>query len=455
MFDQSTIPYYNLYFSDTWRMKPTFTLTYGLGYTIEMPPSEKNGKQVEVTDSSGTPIVASEYLASRKSAALAGSTFDPIIGFATVKNVTGGFSHDYPYRPYYGGLSPRVSAAWNPKFRDGIMNKVFGDGKTVIRGGYGRVYARLNGVALVLIPLLGTGLGQAVACTGITISGQCLGNGGTTPATNWRIGTDGLTGPLPAISNTLPQPYLPGVGANAATGAGFVLDPDFRPARTENFNVSIQRELSSKVLFEVGYIGRIIRNEFQQIDLDAVPHMTTLGGQTFSAAYAQAFFALNAGGTPAAQPFFEAALGGANSAFCKGFGSCTAAIAKNSTMSGQIINTQVYDFWATLNNTPGWTLGRTMPSSSLAASGGSTSGQTAGTFTNTSAGYGNYNAAYVSLSMRDFKGVTLRTNVTYGRALGTGAQVQATSSYTAVDPWNLSSMYGPQFYDYKFVTVAS
>ena len=49
---QSTIPYYNAYFSDTWHMKPTFTLTYGLGWTLEMPPVEKNGKQVELVDSS-------------------------------------------------------------------------------------------------------------------------------------------------------------------------------------------------------------------------------------------------------------------------------------------------------------------------------------------------------------------------------------------------------------------
>ncbi len=28
-------------------MKPTFTLTYGLGWTLEMPPVEKDGKQVE------------------------------------------------------------------------------------------------------------------------------------------------------------------------------------------------------------------------------------------------------------------------------------------------------------------------------------------------------------------------------------------------------------------------
>ena len=33
-----------------------------------------------------------------------------------------------------------------------------------MRGGYGRIYGRLNGVDLVLVPLLGTGLIQAVQC---------------------------------------------------------------------------------------------------------------------------------------------------------------------------------------------------------------------------------------------------------------------------------------------------
>ncbi|MEI4861384.1 hypothetical protein Q8G41_27735, partial [Klebsiella pneumoniae] len=50
-FDQSTIPYYNVYFSDSWHMKPSLTVTYGLGYTLEMPPTETNGKQVLLVNS--------------------------------------------------------------------------------------------------------------------------------------------------------------------------------------------------------------------------------------------------------------------------------------------------------------------------------------------------------------------------------------------------------------------
>ena len=76
-FDQSTIPYYNVYFSDTWHMKPTFTLTYGLGWTLEMPPVEKDGKQVEFVDQSDQPIDVQGYMAARKRAALLGQVFNP------------------------------------------------------------------------------------------------------------------------------------------------------------------------------------------------------------------------------------------------------------------------------------------------------------------------------------------------------------------------------------------
>ena len=40
MFDKSTINFYNLYITDSWHIKPTLTLTYGLGYQVEMPPVE-------------------------------------------------------------------------------------------------------------------------------------------------------------------------------------------------------------------------------------------------------------------------------------------------------------------------------------------------------------------------------------------------------------------------------
>src|SRR5258708_23903935 len=37
---------YNVYFSDIWHLRSDFTLTYGLGYHLEMPPHEADAKQV-------------------------------------------------------------------------------------------------------------------------------------------------------------------------------------------------------------------------------------------------------------------------------------------------------------------------------------------------------------------------------------------------------------------------
>src|SRR5262249_22273024 len=158
------------------------------------------------------------------------------------------------------------------------------------------------------------------------------------------------------VSQTLAQPYLPGVGGNAGASDVTAIDPKYRPERTDNLTVSLQRQLSKTQTLEVGYIGRIIRNELEPINLDSVPYMTTLGEQPFANRFPQANFAVNGGGVPAAQPFFEAALGGPSAGYCPGYANCTAAVAaKNATA---IKNTAVSDLWTALTKAQGWTLGR-------------------------------------------------------------------------------------------------
>src|SRR5438270_5200592 len=223
------------------------------------------------------------------------------------------------------------------------------------------------------------------------------------------------------------------------------LDLNCRPERTDNFTFSIQRAIGTKMTVEAGYIGRIIRNEQQEINIDAVPYMTTLNGQSFAQAFANTYFAVNAGGTPAAQPFFEAALGGAGSAYCTGSVNCTAAVAtKNATA---IKNTAVSDLWTALYKAPSWTLGRSMISQALP---GQAISQGNSYNTTTSLGYGNYNALFVTARLRDFHGVTATSNFTWGRALGTGTLGQANSSNTALDVWNMQANYGVNNFDIKF-----
>src|SRR5580698_2378826 len=283
-FDKSTIPYYNVYFSDTWHMKPTFTLTYGLGWTLEMPPVEQNGKQVDLVDSSDQVISGAAYLDARKRAALQGQNYNPEIGFALLGNTANG--PKYPYNPFYGSFSPRIAAAWSPHFdSDSVAGKLFGHEDTVVRVGYGRIFGRLNGVNLVLVPLLGPGLLQPTQCVTGLSNGSCGAVGSNTAATAFRIGVDGSTAPLQPASATLPQPYYPGVnGISAATASA--LDPNFRPNEVDSINLTVQRQLSRRVILEVGYIGRKITHEYQPINLNAVPYMMTQGGQQFAQDYA-------------------------------------------------------------------------------------------------------------------------------------------------------------------------
>jgi hypothetical protein len=152
----SVIPYYNTYFADTWHIKPSVTLSYGLSYQLEMPPHEDNSKQVSMVYQDGSQVDAANYMAQRIKAALAGSVYNPTLGFATVNNV--GAGQKYPYNPFYGGFSPRFSIAWNPKYNDGILHTLLGSNSTVLRVGYGRLFGRLNGVNQLLVPLLPPGL---------------------------------------------------------------------------------------------------------------------------------------------------------------------------------------------------------------------------------------------------------------------------------------------------------
>jgi len=476
--DKSTIPFYNVYFSDTWHMKPTFSLTYGLGWTLEMPPTEASGKQVELVDSTDQPIGAEAYLGARKRAALQGQAYNPEIGFALVGNTENGLK--YPYNPFYGSFSPRIAAAWSPHFdSDSAMGKIFGHEDTVVRAGYGRIFGRLNGVDLVLVPLLGTGLIQPVqninplATTGTV---ACTGGAASCPGNAFRIGTDGLAGgvfsaPLPTPTATLPQPFFPGYNGNISAATASSLDPNFRPNQVDSVDFTIQRQVARKVTLEFGYIGRRITHEYQPININSVPHMMTINNQKFSNAYTNVVLqycggvqglggggcAKNAGSVQP-QPFFEKAM---NPKYCvDAMGNpttCTAAVVRNE--GGNIAGQSVWSMWSDLDGGAGcpacagagFVFGNTMMNSTNVAAGATGPQMTSGPAINASLGYGNYNAGFASVKMADWRGLTMQSNFTYSKALGTGAVVQASSSYTPDDPYNLGTMYGTQLFDRKFV----
>ena len=505
-FDKSKIPYYNVYFSDTWHMKPSFTLTYGLGWALEMPPVEEQGKQAELVDAANQPIATDAFLTNVRKAALAGQVFNPEMGFALVGNTANGLK--YPYNPYYGEFSPRVAVAWNPKFdSESLGGKIFGHDNTVIRGGYGRNYGRTNGVVQVLVPLLGLGLEQPVACRTNLASVGSPGNWSCAPggtfSNGFRVGstvssTGGPTVPLVSnVSQTLPQPVYPGFNSTFSSDPEG-LDPNFRANAIDSFDFTVQRQVSRRVNLEVGYIGRRITHEYQPVELNPVPYMMTLGGQQFKQAYANVVMQYCGGvaglagggcggsalptpgpgpnpGAVTPQPFFETALAGTG--YCTGFVNCTQAVVANegANGSGNLTNAQVWGIWSDLDTGVGCPGGlgtctpvngssggafafpRSLQSTPIPATcnGTTTIGcagsYTSGAYQNASIGYANYNAAFVSVKMADWRGLTMQSNFTWSKALGLGAQAQSSSVLTALDPFNLKEQYGRQAWDRKFI----
>ena len=257
----------------------------------------------------------------------------------------------------------------------------------------------------------------------------------------------------------------------------------------DSFDFTIQRQLSRRVTLELGYIGRRITHEYLPLDINAVPYMMTLGGQSFANAYKNLVLqycggvaGLGGGGcagasptvaTPVtAQPFFETALGGTSSPYCKGFSSCTQAVVFNEGISygpgcpgsscapvnpnatTNLTNALVWDLWSDLDNGP-FNFPRTMMNTPIPASispvYGGNGQMSSGIALNASVGRGNYNAGFASIKIADWHGLTAQSNFTWSKALGEGAFVQATSEYTAEDVFNLKQMYGRQGYDRKYV----
>jgi hypothetical protein len=455
----TSIPYYNLYATDTWRVKPSFTVTYGLSYAIEMPPSERYGNQVMWVDQNSSPIKAMSFLAQRGAAATSGQTFNPETGFALVKNVAG--HRSYPYDPYYGAVSPRVALAWNPGFKNEILSKIFAN--TVIRGGYGRIYGRINGDLQVLNPLLSPGLILAVQCHSPQSNGTCSASN-FTDSTAFRFGTDGLTAPLATAPSTISQPYFPGYNGPGVAIAS-PLDPTLRPNDADTFNLSVQRQVNRRMLVEVGYIGRIIHNEYTMVNPNSVPYMYSVGGQSFESAYLAVETALGCTTsaslcsvnttkatknkvypTVAPQPFFEAAL---NPSYCVGYGSCTAAVVAK--QAGNFGTQKVFSLWSALDNGP-LVISRTMMNTPISGSAFGSSGQlVTGLSVGTAAGWGNYNGGYLSFKTSDLHGLTLQENFTYGKALGLNAYAQSTSGTVVNDSYDLKKNYGVQSFNQKFI----
>jgi carboxypeptidase family protein len=259
------LDWYEFYGQDSWRIKPNLTVTYGLRWSLFPPPWEVNGFQAAQSFSLGKQL--QQNIQNMKQG----------IGYsaeAPLSFTLGGPANHGPglYHFDKSNFSPRVSLAYSPRPHGGWLNKVFGEGdKTVIRGGFGKVYDRAG------LQLINTFDQNAPAGLSATVQNPCC-----TPTDANGNPYDTADG-VPRITNINTIPTVNQYGATFFTPAPPGAFPQTPPAFGEaitwgvddtlktpyayTVDFSIGRELPKRFSLQLSYVGRFGRNLLTQRDL--------------------------------------------------------------------------------------------------------------------------------------------------------------------------------------------
>ena len=177
------------YFQDSWKLKPNLSLDYGVRYEYQ-PPDASN------------------------------VLLYPAVNPATF--ATALFPSRVEVQPDRNNFAPRVGFAYTPKFWRGL----FGEDKTVLRGGYGIFYdAFFTNIS-----------DNTASVSPNTLGGNINGGAGRGPANPLAL--------VAAITPSL-SPFSTQTSVNSK----------LRNPLTQQWNLNVQRELAAKIKMEVAYVG--------------------------------------------------------------------------------------------------------------------------------------------------------------------------------------------------------
>lgn len=251
---------YEFYAQDTWKVKPSLTVTLGLRYSLFSPPWESNGLEVTPTESLNT------WFNGRNAGNSNGtpSSAAPPIAFDFAGKANGKPGY---YNWDYKNLGPRVAVAWSPAYDSGLLESVFGGpGQSSIRAGFGIVYDRIgeglldtfdqNGSFGLSTNIPNAAASETVACTPRVSSLNII------PQLD-NCGAPIFVGAPPA---NYPQPYPsnPAPGSEAITWG---LDSNIKTPYSYTIDLSVQRQLPKGFTLQVAYVGRLSHRLLVQDDL--------------------------------------------------------------------------------------------------------------------------------------------------------------------------------------------
>ncbi len=186
---------YDAYITDDWRMNPGFTLNAGVRWEYGAPITEIYGRLVNLDIAPGFTATA------------------PVVASKPIGGLTNQAYPNSLIHPDKHGFQPRVAFSWRP----------FSASSMVVRGGYGVYY--------------NTSVYQPIA---IQMAQQ-------SPLSKSFSVQNSPVNPL-----TLANGFTP---SSATTPNTFAVDPNFRVGYSENWQLSVQRDLPAALLLTVLYQG--------------------------------------------------------------------------------------------------------------------------------------------------------------------------------------------------------
>lgn len=239
---------YEFYVQDSWKVKPTLTLTFGLRYSLFSPPWETNG--LEVVPS----VNLSQWFQERaqNQANGIGAYADPSVQFQLGGPANGGKPGYYNWD--YKDLGPRFAFAWAPRYSSGLLSSLFGEGKTSIRGGASIVYDRAGESLVNNFDGSGGAFGLSTslpnpAATQSIASAPRITSLNTIPTTD---NTGALIyQPPPPAGFPVTYPSIEAITSG--------LDQNIKTPYSYTFDLSVSRQLQAGFQLEVAYVGRLSR----------------------------------------------------------------------------------------------------------------------------------------------------------------------------------------------------
>jgi hypothetical protein len=409
---------YEFYAQDSWRVRSDLTLNLGVRWHVYPAPYETNGIQ-SIQDLDFDTIFNRRL--ENSAAGISGADAVPLAVYTL-----GGKANDA--RPFYdtdwNNFGPRLSFAWNPTFTDGALGALFGERKTVVRGGFTILFDRPGG-GITFLQDQNNNLFDAVVTTNI-------------PGANARAVL--LNSPRFTSVNTVPftneapvitRPFTPNVEdgfpiGTATQDTNYAVDPNFRVPYSYQYSVGFQRELPGNFILDMSYVGRQSRQLFTLADASQIiDFRDPASGQFMLASFNALQAQVHAGGPITPQPWIEnQVLLAARNTFGPGLVSCSQFVG-----AGPNCTTLVANFFTHLVETGGsadlvaglFANGLLEPNVGLGAQFGTNAFVT-------NKGSSSYNGMLVSLRRRFAQGFQFDVNYTWSHSIDNQSTVANTTT---------------------------